>query len=85
MRMGSLFPQPTVAAMPMPELANIPRRELTLRRVLLVEDSPAHSLICEEAIRSQAPHFQVESVQNGENLASAPKRLVDSMHFNTVV
>src|SRR5262249_54881815 len=30
------------------------------RRVLLVEDSPAHLVICEEAIRSQAPHYQIE-------------------------
>jgi DNA-binding NarL/FixJ family response regulator len=35
--------------------------QLGPKRVLLVEDSPSHALICEEAISTQAPHWQVIS------------------------
>jgi len=43
----------------MPE-ASMSSRATGQRRVLLVEDSPAHLVICEEAIRSQAPHYQID-------------------------
>jgi DNA-binding NarL/FixJ family response regulator len=48
----------------MAELANKRATpELGLRRVLLVEDSPAHLVICEEALRNQSPHFYITTAQ----------------------
>ncbi len=51
-------------------------RKLEKRRVLLVEDSPAHLAICEEAIRSLAPDCDVETAQTAgaaiEKLSQEP-------------
>lgn len=39
-------------------------RDAGTRNVLLVEDSPAHLLICEEAIRSQSPSLHISTAQS---------------------
>lgn len=45
------------------------KKHVERRKVLLVEDSPAHLAVCEEAIRSLAPEFDVEPTQTaGEAL-----------------
>lgn len=36
------------------------------RRILLVEDSPAHLTICEEAIRSQSPSYAIEITETAQ-------------------
>lgn len=51
----------------MPELADNTRKETGIRRVLLVEDSPAHLLICEEAILSQTNNLEIKAVQTFES------------------
>jgi len=50
----------------MPDLSKVPTQDQAERRVLLVEDSPEHSLICQEAIRSQAPQYWVEPAQTAQ-------------------
>lgn len=65
----------------MAELPNANSGQMSPRRVLLVEDSPAHALICEEAIAAQAPHWQVISAADAQQ---ALKQLTDNS-FDCVV
>ncbi|SRR5579885_512390 len=55
------------------------------RRVLLVEDSPAHLTVCAESILSVAPDYEVDTAQTaGEALAKISDRVFDIvvMDFN---
>lgn len=47
----------------MPGTAGLSSRAAGRRRVLLVEDSPAHLLICQESIRTQDPHYEIVGAQ----------------------
>jgi len=51
------------------------------KRVLLVEDSPAHALLCEEAIRSQSPEWEVDAAATAQQAIST---LTDK-NFDVVV
>ncbi len=64
--------------MQMGEQLKVPTRKSEKRRVLLVEDSPAHLAICEETIRTLAPDFEVATTQTaGEALELLAEEFFD--------